>query len=85
MYNVAAVFQGPVGRDVAAAGLLTCALASQQVLALRLVGVDGCDGDGVFSVGVQVLQNVGGLIAIQDGLWTDTGGEGECEQCNLLQ
>lgn len=48
--------------------LLTCALASQQVLALRLVGVDGRDRDIIFSEGVQVLQNVGGLITAQDGL-----------------
>ncbi len=59
--------------------LLTCALASHQVLALRLVRVDGRDGDGVLSVGVQVLQNGGGLIAIQDGLVTET--EREEEEC----
>lgn len=53
-------------------GLLTCTLPSHQVLALRLVGVDGRDGDGILSVGVQVLQNGGGLIAIQDGLVTET-------------
>jgi len=50
------------------ASWLTCALAAHQVLALRLVGVDGRDGDGVLGVGVQVLQEVGGLLAAHDGL-----------------
>ncbi|TNN39144.1 hypothetical protein EYF80_050708 [Liparis tanakae] len=47
---------------------LTCALAAHQVLALRLVGVDGRDGDGILGVGVQVLQEVGGLLAAHEGL-----------------
>lgn len=49
-------------------GLLTCVLASEQVLALGLVGVDGGDGDFIFRVGVQVLQDGGVLVAVQDGL-----------------
>ena len=52
--------------------MLTCTLASYQVLALRLIGVDGRDGDRVLGVGVQVLQDVGGFIAIHDGLVTET-------------
>lgn len=51
---------------------LTCTLASNQVLALRLIRVDGRDGDGVLCVGVQVLQDVGGFITIHDGLVTET-------------
>lgn len=51
--------------------LLTCALAAHQVLALRLVGVDGRDQDIVLGVRVQVLQNMGGLVAPQDGLASD--------------
>lgn len=47
---------------------LTCALAAHQVLALRLVGVDGRDGHRVFSVGGQVLQDLRGLVVIQDAL-----------------
>lgn len=48
--------------------LLTRALASQQVLALRLIRIDGRDRDIVFGEGVQVFQDVGGLVAAQDGL-----------------
>lgn len=49
-------------------GQLTRARASQQVLALRLVGVDGRDLHVVFRVWVQVVQPVGGLVVVQDGL-----------------
>ena len=48
--------------------LLTCPLGSQQVLALRLVGVDGGDGHVVGRVGLQVLQEVVGLVVVQDRL-----------------
>lgn len=51
--------------------VLTCALAAHQVLALRLVGVDGRDRDIVLRVRVQVLQNMCGLVAPQDGLVSD--------------
>lgn len=57
--------------DGRGSGCLTCALISHQILALRLVRVDGCDSDGVLCVGIQVLQNMGGLIAVEDGLVTD--------------
>lgn len=52
---------------------LTCALASEQVFALCLVRVDGCDFNVVLRVWVQVLWNIGGLIATQDLLRQTTG------------
>lgn len=55
-------------RPVGSSGSLTRAFASHQIFALGLVGVDGRDGDGVLGVGVQVLQNVGGVLPAQDGL-----------------
>lgn len=50
------------------AGSLTGPLGSDQVLAFRLVGIDGRDGHRVLRVRVQVLQNVRVLIAVQDFL-----------------
>lgn len=58
--------------------VLTCTLASHQVLALRLVRVDGGDGDDVLSVRVQVRQDMGGFIATQDGLVRETERKGKC-------
>lgn len=49
-------------------GQLTRARDTQQVLALRLVGIDGRYLDIVFRVCVQVFQLVGGLVVVQDGL-----------------
>lgn len=49
-------------------GPLTRARAPQQVLALRLVGVDGRYFYVVFRVRVQVFQLVGRLVVVQDGL-----------------
>lgn len=66
--NILAAVSGSRLDDVA---VLTCALAAHQVLALRLVGVDGRDRDIVLRVRVQVLQNMGGLVAPQDGLVSD--------------
>lgn len=51
-------------------GLLTCAFISHQIFALWLIWVDGRDGDRVVSVRVQILQNMGGFVAIQDILVT---------------
>ena len=47
---------------------LTCALCSQEVLALRFIGVDGGNRHDVGRVRLQVLQQMGGFIAVQDGL-----------------
>lgn len=49
-------------------GRLTRSFSSHQILALGLVWVDGGDSDVVVRVWVQVFQDVGGLIAGQDGL-----------------
>lgn len=51
---------------------LTRPLGAQQILALRLVWVDGGDGHIIGRVRVQALQDVGGLVVVQNGLMEKT-------------
>lgn len=61
---------------------LTCSLGAQEVLALRLVRIDGGDGHVVGRVDLQVLQDVAGLVVVQDVLmWkTQTQSVGELKK-----
>lgn len=47
---------------------LTCTLAANQVLTLRLIRVNGCDCNVIQSVWVQVCENMRCLLAAQDSL-----------------
>lgn len=47
---------------------LTCSLSAEQILALRLVGIDSGDRHIVRRVRLQVLQEVGCLVIVQNGL-----------------
>lgn len=49
-------------------GFLTGSLPAQQVLALRLVWVDGSDRHIIRGVRLQELQHCGGVVSIQDVL-----------------
>lgn len=56
---------------------LTCALGANQVFTLRLVRVDGCHGDVIQSVWVQVFEDQRCLFAAQDSLERNTYSESQ--------
>lgn len=47
---------------------LTCSLSAEQILALRFIGIDCGDRHVVRRVRLQVLQEVGCLVIVQNGL-----------------
>lgn len=51
---------------------LTCFLCAQQILALRLIRIDGGDRHIIGCVNLQILQDVGGLIIVQNFLMWKT-------------
>lgn len=51
---------------------LTCPLCSEQILALGFVGIDGGDGHIIGRVWIQVFQELGRLVIVQNDLMRKT-------------